>query len=90
MGKRKYAPSTTRAEKADGVLADLVIRRGDHPRSPIKVEDSLFDKKSEEKDVDLRGLKSPLLASLVDFSFVLTLVFAGCCSCVCIPSKHAP
>ena len=94
MGRRRYAPSNTRAEKADVVLADMVLSHRPpaptHPISvtPIKVEsdaDPEEDKSKVLKVEDVNTLKSPLLASLVDYSFVLTLVFGGCCSYVRVP-----
>ncbi|KAJ3558775.1 hypothetical protein NM688_g731 [Phlebia brevispora] len=83
MGRRSYTPSSRRAEKLDNVLADIVIRSGRHPQSPIKVSESDPDVsrvKKEETEVDLKQITAPVVSSLLDFSLILTLVFGGCCS----------
>ena len=91
MGKRNYAPPNTHAEAVDEVLADLVVRRGSHPNTAIKVPDSDTGRakmKREEKANDIQTIRGPLMFSLLDFSLVLSLVFGGCCSYVTSVLSH--
>lgn len=38
----------------------------------------------------VQSISKPVALSLVDFSFVLSLVFGGCCSYVVLPPSHCP
>ncbi|KAI0343167.1 UAA-domain-containing protein [Trametopsis cervina] len=89
MNKRRRPPSEHRAERTNRMLAEMVLRAprnrvaagnarvessgGSRDPSPVRV-------KEEAQEDPPPQLSKPVAMSLVDFSYVLTLVFGGCCS----------
>lgn len=94
MKKRRHPPSEKHIDIANRVLAEMIIRRPEPqqrpppPRSttaghsPIKVKQEPGEEKVVHKDDP--PLAKPVAMSLVDFSFVLSLVFGGCCTYVAV------
>lgn len=80
MARRNKAPSNRRAEKAGGVIANITLR--DRRRnSPTQVPEIAVQRvKTEEQEVVLSDIKTPVATSLLDLSLILSLVFGGCCS----------
>lgn len=98
MNKRRRPPSEQRAEKANRILAEMVLRGPRTPRASDPggrannpgegalnhVQDEAKVKTEAQgsniQAVPIQSLARPVAMSLVDFSFVLSLVFGGCCS----------
>ena len=102
MHKRRAPPSAQRVEKANRVLAEMVLRgpRTVHTDEVAGQANGLSDgalteaktapiaKEEEEartvSTVEKKSITKPVAMSIVDFSYVLSLVFGGCCSYVLV------
>ncbi|THH02688.1 hypothetical protein EW026_g222 [Hermanssonia centrifuga] len=76
MSRRRLPPSDARTTKANNILADIVLRTPyipAHNHRPTADEHAPPAEKSTSR-------YATLLTSLVDFSFILSLVFGGCCA----------
>ncbi|KAI0704370.1 UAA transporter family-domain-containing protein [Cytidiella melzeri] len=90
MNKRPRPPSEQRAERANRILAEMVLSSPPRHRHPsarraqgtstdpqrVKVEEEAEVAEHEEPD----SAAKPVAMSLLDFSYILSLVFGGCCA----------
>ncbi|KAF7796858.1 hypothetical protein EIP86_008042 [Pleurotus ostreatoroseus] len=80
MSRRSKAPSNRHAVKASGILADIAIRdRRPSPHTQVR-EIELENVKTEEVEVNLSDIRTPMVTSLLDLSLIVGLVFGGCCA----------
>jgi hypothetical protein len=96
MNKPQRPPSEHRANRAGRILAEMVLKSppknrpqtntsggGSPPHSTshnplVTAKGRIKEEETESKEVV--SAVAPVAMSLVDFSYVLSLVFGGCCS----------